>query len=130
MKHLWPIRCALLTGIVVALLSTLGCGGASTMPDFSFSGNSELAGQSGGASGTFELALKGNNGFNNPVTITFTGVPAGVSFSPAAPFAIKPGSYPLTVNTPSDVTPGVYTITIQGSSGNLRHTAPLTLIVA
>jgi hypothetical protein len=97
---------------------------------FSFSGNSELAGQSGGASVTFELALKGNNGFNNPVTITFTGVPAGVSFSPAAPFAIKPGSYPLTVNTPSDVTPGVYTITIQGSSGNLRHTATLTLIVA
>jgi hypothetical protein len=119
-----------LTGIVVAFLSTLGCGGASTMGDFSFSGNSELAEQSGGASVTFRLALKGNNGFNNPVTVTFTAVPAGVSFPPAAPFAIKPGSYPLTVNTPSAVTPGIYTITIHGSSGNLRHTATLTLSVA
>ncbi len=127
MKNLWPLRFALLTGIVAALLGTIGCGGASTMPDFSLPENVVISGQ-GGASATVGLTLKGNNGFNSPVTITFSGVPTGVSFLPAAPFAVKPGSFTLTVNMSSDVVPGVHTVTIQGSSGNLEHTATLTLV--
>ena len=80
-----------------------------------------------GASGPTTVTLTRTN-FTGAVTLSLGSAPSGVtgSFSPAAPTGT---SSTLTVNVGGGVTPGVYHLTIDGSStAGTRH-APLTLTV-
>ena len=67
------------------------------------------------------------NGFTGTVTFSAANLPAGVSatFSPTA----STTSSNITFTLLSTVTPGTYTVTINGVSGSLHHSATVTLFV-
>ena len=69
-------------------------------------------------------------GWFTDVNLTVTGLPTGVtaSFAPAqVPFGN--GTSLLSVSTNSSTTPGTYTVTLTGTSGNLTHSTTITLVV-
>jgi hypothetical protein len=89
-----------------------------------------------GASSSTAIAIEPSGGFKEQVTLTMSGVPAGVSVTPAPPVTVSPnaaGNYPLTTFTfaaSATAAPGTYTITVTrtGTGGTSRSTT-LTLRV-
>jgi hypothetical protein len=68
------------------------------------------------------------------VTLTMSGVPAGVSVSPSPPVTVRPdaGNYPpssFTFTASSTAKAGSSTITITGTSGGRAHATTVTLQV-
>jgi hypothetical protein len=74
------------------------------------------------------LTVNDSNGFSGAVTLSASGLPAGVggSFYPSNPTT---GSTNLVVYVPSGTAAGSYPLTITGVSGSLTVTTPATLIV-
>ncbi len=74
------------------------------------------------------LTVNPANGFSGAVSLTATGVPAGVgnTFYPANPTSTNT-NFVLYVN--STVTPGSYSVALNGVSGSLTASAALTLVV-
>ncbi|MFY9747031.1 MAG: protease pro-enzyme activation domain-containing protein, partial [Acidobacteriaceae bacterium] len=66
-------------------------------------------------------------GFAGNVNLTIAGLPSGVT----AYFSPNPATYSSTLwfNTTNAATPGQYTLTITGTSGNITATTPLTLVI-
>ncbi len=68
-------------------------------------------------------------GFNDPVALSVTGVPAGATFS----FSVNPvtpvGTSTLTISNTGAAAPGVYTITITGNSTTGIKTTNVELII-
>lgn len=82
------------------------------------------------SSTSFTVSVVGQNGFASPVNVTVSGLPAGATTSPSAPFSAAAGSpQTVTISVPATVQPGSYTLTIGGTSGALTHTANLPLTV-
>ncbi len=63
------------------------------------------------------------------MSISVTGPPAGVTFTPALPLALAPGQQGLSIFVSGGTATGSYTLNVQGSAGTLQHSAPLTLMV-
>jgi hypothetical protein len=76
------------------------------------------------------VSVSGQNGFIGTVQMTLTGVPSGVISNPSTPFDIASGANTMIVfgAAPSAAT-GNFTITAQGSSGSVSHSATLALVV-
>ena len=75
------------------------------------------------------LTVTGGNGFNSPVAVAISGLPAGVSASPAA-LTLSPGTpQNVTLTAASSAAVGKTTVTFTGSSGSLTHTATVALEV-
>jgi hypothetical protein len=72
----------------------------------------------------FTIGVTGFNGFNQPVSFSVTGLPAGASYT--MPSASAGGSTTLTI---SGATTGTYPLTISGTSGSLTRTVAATLVV-
>ncbi len=71
------------------------------------------------------------NGFSQSVSISFSGLPNGVSTSPALPLQLSPGSnQTITLTAAAGMTPSVANVSAQGTSGTLSHTASFSLSVA
>lgn len=69
------------------------------------------------------------NGFASPVAVAITGLPAGVTSSPAT-LSLTPGTaQSLTLMATSSAAAGTPTLTFTGTSGSLSHTATLALTV-
>ena len=83
-----------------------------------------------GASGQFSVTASPSNGFTAPVTVAVTGLPAGVTASPAS-LTLTPGT-PATVSLAATATAaaGATTVTLTGTSGSLTQTATLALTVS
>ncbi|MGA7080755.1 MAG: protease pro-enzyme activation domain-containing protein [Terriglobales bacterium] len=81
----------------------------------------------GGAGGQSTITITGVNGFNSNVTLSATGVPAGVTavFNPNPAFPTST----LTLTAAKSAKAGTYTVTIKGVSGSLSATTTLTLTV-
>src|SRR5208282_1020292 len=81
----------------------------------------------GGASGQSTITITGVNGFNSNVTLSASGVPAGVTavFNPNPAFPTST----LTLTAAKTAKAGTYTITIKGVSGSLNASTTLTLTV-
>jgi polygalacturonase len=90
--------------------------------------NSQSAPQGGAANYTVNVTPA--NGFNSDVTLTTSGLPAGVtpSFSPN-PVAGGSGSSTLTLSVANSVTPNTYSFSIVGTGGGSTHSIPATLTV-
>jgi uncharacterized cupredoxin-like copper-binding protein len=83
-----------------------------------------------GGSTSFALSITGQNGFANAVMVTLSGLPAGVTASPASPFSVPAGgSQTVTLSIPATVSAGNFTLTASGTSAALTHSASLTLTV-
>jgi hypothetical protein len=84
----------------------------------------------GGAVGATTVSVGGVNGFSAGVGIAVSGLPAGVSVSPATPTIAAGGSQAITLSAAASAAAGPSVITVTGTSGTLVHTATFTLNVA
>ncbi len=83
-----------------------------------------------GATGQFSVTATPASGFSEPVAVAITGLPAGVTASPAT-LTLTPGS-PATVTlaAAAAAVTGSSTITLTATSGSLTQTATLALTVS
>ncbi|HEX4955741.1 MAG TPA: endopeptidase [Thermoanaerobaculia bacterium] len=106
---------------------------ASVTPDFTISTAPASLTISQGSSGTSTTTVTSVNGFSSAVTLSCTGAPAGVScgFStnPVTPPGGGSATSTLTVTVGASTAFGTYNMTVQGVSGSLNHSTPLTLTV-
>ncbi len=84
----------------------------------------------GSTSGPVSIAVNGEDGFTGSVLVSLAGLPAGVVSNPASPFSVAAGA---SVSVFFGVTPGAatgnFTVTAQGASGSLSHSATLAITV-
>lgn len=81
-----------------------------------------------GASATQEVLLRREGGLDEPVALTLTGAPAGVT----AAFTHNPANGDRTtmaIMVASSVAPGRYDLALEGQADGVRASAPLTLDV-
>jgi hypothetical protein len=100
-------------------------------PDFSIAlSPTALTATAGTSTATFTVSITGQNGFTGSPTITLSGLPSGVTSSPASPFTVAAGSsQPVTLTIPSTTASGDYTVSANGNSGSLTHSAVLDLAI-
>jgi subtilisin family serine protease len=82
-----------------------------------------------GGSTTYIATIGALNGFSAGVTLSASGLPAGVTpnFNPAT--VTGSGSSTLTLTTTANTPGGTYTVTITGTSGSLSHTTTVMLVI-
>jgi IPT/TIG domain len=132
-------------GVPIAALALLvpvcaGCGAGSTAvtqpppppaTDFSVSlSTTSVSISQGTTSSSVNLSVNPVNGFTGSVQVTFGSLPAGVTSNPASPFAVAAGATaPIVFGAASNAATGNFTVSAQGTSGGLSHSANLTLTV-
>lgn len=102
----------------------------SPQPDFNIGATPSSQTVTQGGSTTYSATITPVSGFIGSVTFAVSGLPTGAtsSFNPSS--LSTSGSTSLTVNTDPVNTPaGTYPVTITATSGNLQHTAGVTLVV-
>ena len=120
---------------VFITLALCGCrGGGDSQagqpsPDFNLSLSQSNLMIPGGASASIFVSVTGSNGFSSPVTVQVTGLAPGVIVTPTD-LQVKPGSSQEIIFTSADsVASSSAFVTVVGISGNLIHTAQLSLSI-
>ncbi len=110
----------------IANFKFANCGNAAT-PDFTLSSSPTSLSVTQGSSGSTTITVNPTNGFTGSVSLSASGLPAGVtaSFNPAS----TTGTSSLTLTASGTATTGTSTVTITGTSGSLTHTTTVTLTV-
>jgi subtilase family serine protease len=100
--------------------------GAAT-PDFSLAASPASLSVAQGSSGTSTISVTDLGGFTGSVTLSASGLPAGVT----ATFGTNPATSTsvLTLTASTTATTGAATVTITGTSGTLTHTTTVSLTV-
>ena len=82
-----------------------------------------------GSSASYTISVTATNGFNAPVTLSASGLPAGTTatFNPSA--INGSGSSTLTLATGSTTPPGTFTVHVTGTSGTTTRSTHVVLIV-
>ena len=103
----------------------LATGGAA--PNFSLSASPNAISVAQGSSGRSTITITPSNGFEGSVTLSALNLPEGVT----ALFTPNPAttSSSLSLSATATATTGRVPVTIQGTSGNLTNTTPLSLNV-
>lgn len=118
-------------GLLGALLAAIVCGCGGGKADFSLAVSpAGVAATVGGTPPQFTVTASGRNGFTGTISVTISGLPAGVTASPA--------KFPLTAGAVQQVrlilaataAPGTTVFTVTGTSGVLQHTATASLMVS
>jgi len=96
-------------------------------PDFALSAAPSSVSLTQGSSGASTIMVTLQNGFTGSVNLSASGMPSGVNafLTPSS----TTGTSKLTLAASSTSAVGGFTITITGASGNLTHTASVTLTV-
>lgn len=97
-------------------------------PDFSLSVTPASRSITQGATTTYTVTITRTGGFADPVTLSVSGLPAGVTGT-FSPDPATGASSTLTVATTAATAPGSYPFTVTGTSGALTRTATATLVV-
>ena len=99
-------------------------------PDFAFTAApAAVSLTAGGGAQSIQISAAAVNGFTGTVNVTLSGLPAGVSASPATA-ALTPGTPQNISLTAAQSTPaGTATVTLAAVSGALSHNAQLALTV-
>jgi hypothetical protein len=94
-------------------------------PSFTLSGNA--AATTPGSTANSSVTITGAGGFNSPVTLSAVNWPSGIT----AVFGSNPatGSSTLSINVASNVTPGPYSLSVNGTSGVLSASTSISLTV-
>jgi hypothetical protein len=100
-------------------------------PDFSLTRSPTSLSVKQGTAGTVSVSTSALNGFASAISLSASGLPAGVtaSFSPASIASPGTGSSTLTLTASSTATAGTSTVTITGSGGGVTHTSTVSLTV-
>jgi hypothetical protein len=107
---------------------------AGATPDFSLSSApGSLSLQAGGSSRSLSVTVSPTNGFTDAVTLSLTGLPAGVTATPAT-LSVAPGQlgqFQLSASS-SAATTSSASITVTGTADSLTHTdaTPLAITAA
>jgi hypothetical protein len=120
-----------LTGTSSALTHSATIAGAVTAaPDFTLSVSPTSLTIVGGATGLKVSVLASSlNSFNGSVAVAITGLPAGVTASPAT-LKLTPGTaQSVTLTAAANAAAATPTVTFTGTSGSLTHSASLALTV-
>ncbi len=80
-----------------------------------------------GGKGTAPISVVPQGGFTGTVTLSATGLPSGVTATFTTATAAASGT--MTISVASTVTPKAYPFTINGTSGNLSASMPMTVTV-
>src|SRR5712691_7505648 len=101
--------------------------GAPANPDFALSATPAFQTVTQGGSTTYTVNISPSGGFTGAISLSAAGLPAGASAS----FSPNPatGSATMTVSTTATTSTGSFPVTITGTSGNLSHTASVSLVV-
>ena len=85
-----------------------------------------------GNQGTSTITTTISGGFNNSVSLSAAGMPAGVtvSFNPTTIPAPGAGSSNMTIRVLHLAVPGTYPLTVTGNGGGIKHNVTVTLTVA
>ena len=128
--------CFVLSAVVGAIV---GCGGGGSIggggggqqssPDFTLSLSSNNLAITGGGTALFTASVTGSNGFDSAVTLQISGLPAGVTYSPAS-LQVYPGTpLQITFTAVSSIAASTDNLTVTGASGSLSHAAQMNLTV-
>lgn len=100
---------------------------AQTNPDFSLTDSPSSLTVTQGTSGTSTVTVHPAGGFTGSVTLSASGLPAGVTAS----FGTNPttSTSVVTFTASSTATTGTSTVTITGTSGTLTHTTTVSLTI-
>ncbi|MBK8444908.1 MAG: S8 family serine peptidase [Sphingobacteriales bacterium] len=82
-----------------------------------------------GSTGNVSVNVGAVAGFSNPVTLSVSGLPSGVTASFNANPVTPVGASTLTFNVTNAAAVGTYTLTISGVSGSITQTASYQLVV-
>ena len=135
------LRRAALTGLAVVVAGCCGCGSSTTKgsggggtgpsPDFTLQTSAQsLTLTAGGAAESLTVTVTAQNGFSSAVSVAVTGLPTGVTASPAT-LNVSAGS-PQQVNFTAAGTATAQNVTVQltGTAGTLTHTVQLGVTVS
>ncbi|MGW7821698.1 carbohydrate binding domain-containing protein [Streptomyces puniciscabiei] len=106
--------------------------GSTTTPptnDFSVSLSPASASVDPGGTATATVKTSVTSGSAQPVDLTVSGAPSGVTASLSPSSVTAGGTSTLTVKTAAGTAPGTYPLTVTGTAGSNRHSSTLTLTV-
>jgi hypothetical protein len=101
-------------------------------PNFALSASPTTVSVAQGSTKTTSVSTTVSGGFNSAISLSATGLPAGVtaSFSPASIAAPGSGSSTLTFTASSTATTGTSAVTINASGGGVSHSTTVSLTVS
>jgi flagellar hook assembly protein FlgD len=95
--------------------------------DFSISASPSMLSFTSGGSSTFTISITPTGEFADPITLTSSSTPSGLTVTPGSVSISSP--YSATNFTVSSNTSGEYVVNITGTSGSLMHTASVSVTV-
>ncbi len=101
-----------------------------SQPDFILFLSSTTANIVAGSSQSITFTALPLNGFSGSVALSLSGLPAGLTASPAALTLIAGTPQAISFNAGAGITPETARIAVKGSSGTLVHTVLLTLVLS
>jgi len=116
----------------ILLFGCAGGGGSANSsgpPSFSVGGILSTITISSNSTTQIQLTLNPQNGFSGTVTVNLSGLPSGVTSSPASPFTVPAAGLVLNLTASSTVSTGTYPLTFQETSGNLTFNQSASLNV-
>ena len=104
---------------------------ATSAKDFALSVSpAQVSATLGTTSPAISISIAALNGFTGIVTLTLTGLPAGVTQQPAGPLVLAAGqSQALTFSIPAASAIGIFTVQIAAASGSTSHTGNVGLTI-
>jgi hypothetical protein len=123
---------------LAVLFTAMSCGGGgnnssgqtSSTPDFSLSVNPPSGSLSQGGSVVVTLSAASTGGFSSQIDVTVSGVPGGITVSPAS-ITLSPGTaQQVTFSASPLLTTANQTVTFAGASGSLTHNTQFDLSVS
>lgn len=129
MRQLWPW--------LVVLGVLCGCGSSnSTMtgitPEFSLSVSKQSVFVPIGVRGVnVQVSVVGFNGFSQPVSVSVSGLPMGVTSTPSFPFTMNAGtSQTVSFSAQSGTEPVLQQVSFQATTATVSHSSTISLSVA
>ncbi len=100
-------------------------------PDFTIAASPAAISVAQGVMGTSTISTAVLGNFSNAISLSASGLPAGVTatFSPSSIAAPGAGSSTLTITVGASAAAGTYTVTVSGIGGSTTHNTPITLTI-
>jgi len=124
--------------LILAALALSSCGGGgggssaspTPSPDFTLTMQPANVTVVQGSSASVTVGITGVNGFNSQVSIVFTGMPGGVTASPAQFTLTSGGQQTVAIAAAATAAAASATLTVTATAGSLTHGGKVALVVS